>query len=424
MATMPDTSERNWAGNVAYRAERILEPTSIAELRGAVSAGGRVRALGSRHSFTDIADTDGALISLARMPREIEILPGAVRVAGGLRYGDIVGELDAAGRALANLASLPHISVAGAVQTGTHGSGDRVPSLAAAVRAVTLVGPDGELRTVRRGDAEFGGSVVSLGSLGIVTSLELDTEPAYEVAQTVFDGPLWDRILERFDEVSALGHSVSIFTTWAPGDRAQAVWVKRRALAAGPGDAAVADLLGAVRADGPRHPIAGAVAEACSPQLGEPGPWFARLPHFRLDFTPSVGDEVQSEYLVPRQHAAAAIAAVRARGEAISSILHVCEIRTIAADDQWLSPSSGRDSVGLHFTWHRDEQAVRRVLPVLEGALEPFDARPHWGKVFDMGAERLRPLYPRFADFRALRARVDPSGVFGNAFLDRVGLGA
>lgn len=414
----------NWAGNIAYRARRVLRPGSLDELRDALAGSERVRVVGTRHSFNDIADTDGVQVSLEGMPREIEPLDGGVRVSAGLRYGDIAPVLHAHGRALANLASLPHISVAGSVATGTHGSGNGLRSLAAAVRALTLVTADGQIVELRRGDADFPGAVVSLGALGVVTSLELDTEPAYEVAQQVFDGPRWDDVLARFDEVTALGDSVSVFTTWADPDVARQLWVKRRVPSGGlaPIEGEVPAAVGAVPADGPRHPVPGADAAACSTQGGVPGAWFERLPHFRLEFTPSAGDELQSEYLVAREQAVAAIEALRGIAPAVAPVLHVCEVRTVAADDLWLSPSGGRDSVALHFTWRSDEAAARRAVAAVEGALAPFDARPHWGKIFGMDPSDIARRYPRWDDFRALRERMDPRGVFRNGFVERLGL--
>lgn len=413
--------ERNWAGNLEYRAERVARPTSFDELREIVRAGGPLRAVGTRHSFNAIADTTGTLVSLADMPREIDVRDGFVRISGGVRYGDVAPALEAEGRALANLASLPHISVAGAIATGTHGSGDAIPSLAAAARSVTFLTAAGDEVTLSRGDADFGGAAVHLGALGVVTEVELDTEPTYEVEQHVFDAPRWDAILADYDAVTSLGDSVSLFTTWRSAETADQLWVKRRA-SRGPFDAGGAERLGATAADGPRHPIAGVDPAACNEQGGVAGPWLDRLPHFRLDFTPSVGEELQSEFLLPREHAADAIRAVLAIADAISPLLFVCEIRTVAGDETWLSPSSHRDSIALHFTWHRDEQAVRGVLPTLEAALVPFAARPHWGKVFTTPGADVAALYPRLDDFRELRRAMDPDDRFQNDFTRALGL--
>ena len=412
--------ETNWAGNLTYRAVEVREPGSLGELSDIVARTPRVRPLGSRHSFSPIADTDGALVSLARMPHEIEVDTDAVTapVSAGLRHGDLVPALDAAGFALANLASLPHISVAGAVQTGTHGSGDRIGSLATQVLGVEMVTADGEVVSLRRGDPEFDGAVVGLGALGVVTHLTLQLEPAYEIAQTVYDGARWDDVLAGFDAITGAGDSVSLFTTWQDADTIDQVWVKAR-----PGRANADAVLaaGGREADGPRHPVPGVGPEPCTVQGGVPGPWHSRLPHFRLEFTPSAGAELQSEYLIDRRDVLAAIEALRALAPAIAPLLYVCEVREMAADDLWLSPAFGRETVGLHFTWRPDVAGVEGLLPRIEDAL-PESARPHWGKVFTMDADRIRSRYPRWDEFAALRARMDPRGRFTNDYLSRLGL--
>ena len=421
-------TERNWAGNLVYRAREIAAPTSVDELSALITRERRVKVLGSRHSFNDIADTDGVLISLAALaggaPGEPELDSdrGIVRVPGGMRYGELAPWLHERGRALANLASLPHISVAGAVATGTHGSGERIGSLATQVVAVELITGAGETLRLARGDADFDGAVVALGALGVVTALELETEPAYDVAQTVFEGVRWDDALAGFDALQAAGDSVSLFTTWQDANAIDQIWVKQRA---GWGAASRTDMpdlspFGGRPADGPRHPLPGIDPQPCTPQLGEPGPWFERLPHFRLAFTPSAGEELQSEYLVPRTDAVAAITALRALAPRIAPLLQVCEVRTVAADRLWLSMAYGTDAVALHFTWRLDQRAVTALLPEIEAVL-PETARPHWSKLFALGGE-LRARYPRWADFGRLRERCDPDGRFQNEFLERVGI--
>ncbi|HEY8589588.1 MAG TPA: D-arabinono-1,4-lactone oxidase [Naasia sp.] len=407
--------ETNWSGNLVYSAARSVAPRSVEELQEAVEGASAVKARGSRHSFTDIADTTGLAVDTAALPAPFEVSADrtSVRIGGGARYGEVAAALAAEGLALANLASLPHISVAGAVATGTHGSGVRNRSLSAAVRGIELVDGRGELRSFLRGrDAEFEGAVVNLGALGIVTALELDVEPAYEVRQTVYEDLPWEALQANPADVFGAGYSVSLFTDWVSPTVGQ-VWVKQRT----DEQAAPPDLFGALPATRDRHPLPELGAENCTLQLGVPGPWHERLPHFRLEFTPSAGEELQSEYLLPREHALDAIAALRALGPAIAPRLFVTEIRTVAADELWLSPAYGRDSVALHFTWHRDPKGVGALLPELERSLAPFDPRPHWGKVFD--ATQVAGRYPRAEQFLDLRGRLDPHGLFLNAFLRR-----
>ncbi len=399
------SARTNWGGNLTYAATGLVEPSSVAELQRVLPGLEAPRALGSRHSFSRVADTPGVHVSTALLPRSVEVDTDrqVVRVEGAVRYGDLAPVVDGAGWALANLASLPHITVAGAVATGTHGSGDRLGSLATQVTALELVGWDGRPRRVGDGDPDLPGAVVSLGRLGVVTAVELRVEPAYEVAQSVVEQVPLDGVLADLDAVTSLGDSVSLFTTWASPDVLDQVWVKRRT--DGPDRPDPAEVLGGREADGPRHPIPGVDPAPATEQGGVPGPWWTRLPHFRLDHVPSAGQEIQSEYLVPRRHAVAAVEALRGMADRLSGPLQVCEIRTVAADDLWLSGAHGTDVVGLHFTWHLDPAAVSALLPELEGRLAPFGARPHWGKVHREAKLDGAALYPRWGDWLDLLAR-------------------
>jgi FAD/FMN-containing dehydrogenase len=403
----------NWAGNITFRPAQAHRPGSVAELQALVAGSPRVRVLGSGHSFNDIADTSGALVSLAELPAvfEVDSARGLVKVNGAMRYAEVCRRLHLAGFALPNLASLPHISVAGSVATGTHGSGDGNGNLATAVAGLELVTGDGGLLTLDRADPEFPGAVVGLGALGAVVSVTLSVRPAYEVRQYVYDGLAFAELDERFDEIMGSAYSVSLFTDWS-GPRLHQVWRKRI-------DGDEPDLPGAVLAEGPRHPVPGMSPVHCTDQGGIPGPWFARLPHFRPEFTPSSGEELQSEFLLPRRHALDALHALAAIGDRIAPVLQISEVRTIAADELWLSPNYRQDSVGLHFTWIRDAAAVLPVLELVEKRLAPYEPRPHWGKISTLDPAAVRARYPRLADFRGLAERYDPDGKFGNAFLSR-----
>ena len=404
----------NWAGNLTYSASSVHHPRSVEELQEIVAAAPLLRALGSRHSFNAVADTRGVHVSTGSLPDVfvLDVDARTVTVSAGLRHGEVVERLDQQGWAFHNLASLPHISVAGAVATGTHGSGDRNGSLATAVAGLQLVAPDGELREVRRGDDDFAGMIVSLGSVGVVTTVTLDVVPRFEIRQDLFEHLPWTAVHEHFDAITSSAYSVSMFTDWNPTGPHQ-VWTKSRT-----DEPAVTELFGAVPATRELHPLPGVDPGATTRQLGVPGPWWDRLPHFRLEFTPSDGDELQTEYLVPRSSALDAIEAVRALASTLRPLLLVSEIRTIAGDDLWLSPAHDTDCVALHFTWRQDVPAVRAFLPSLDDALAPFAARPHWGKLFETTPERLRLAYPRLDDFRALADRWDPAGKLRNDLTD------
>jgi xylitol oxidase len=392
----------------------------VSEARELVGESGQVRAVGTGHSFNRIADTPGVLISLADLPPVIDVGPGAsVSVAGGVRYGELSEQLNAAGYALPTMASLPHLSVAGAVATATHGSGDAQGNMATVVSGLELITADGGVRTVRRdtGGEEFRGCVVGLGSLGLVTALTLDLVPAFTVRQYVYEGLPAAMLQSHFDEIFGSAYSVSVFTNWR-GDRHSQLWLKVRE---GERDGWQPALrwMDATLADRQLHPIPGGDPGHATQQLGVPGPWHERLPHFRAEFTPSSGAELQSEYLVPRQVAAGAFDALASLGALMAPVLQIAEIRTVAPDDLWLSPSFQRDTVALHFTWIRDIAAVTPVIAAMEHLLTPLGARPHWAKVFGMPPHVVRALYPRSGDFQDLLGRYDPAGKFRNGFIDK-----
>lgn len=405
----------NWAGSHRYAAPSYVEPSSVDELQEIVASTRQVRALGSRHSFNDLADTPGTLVGTARLPHSVEVIDeDTIAVAPWMKYGEIATALRPHGLALHNLASLPHISVAGAIATGTHGSGDNNGNLAGAVAGLTMVGASGELVTLQPADPEFDGAVVSLGALGILTSVLLDVEPAFEVRQSLWEDLSWDALLANLDTVTSAAYSVSVFTPWV-GASAGTVWLKQTV----PGRVR-GELFDARAAVTELHPLPGFDTAPVTAQLGVPGPWGDRLPHFRMNFTPSSGEEIQTEYLVPRARAVEAIQAVRALAARIEPLLLISEIRTTRADSLWLSGSYETDTVNLHFTFKKLPVEVAALLPVLEDVLLPLGARPHWGKWFAAEHSSLRALYPRFDDFRELAGQFDPEGKFRNGYLERV----
>lgn len=408
---------KNWAGNLEYASADVQRPESVAELGKVVARSAKVKALGSRHSFNTVGDTEGTHILLDALPQDISVDAARqkVRVSGGVSYGALCRVLEQSGLAIHNLASLPHISVAGAVQTGTHGSGVNNQALAGAVESIELVRPSGEPAKLARADGdEFLASVVGLGALGIVTGVELVVRPSFRVRQRVLESLPWDRALEGFDAVMSCAYSVSLFNDYA-GDTVSQVWIK-----ALDGEPPLPELFGATAATRPRHPLPDMSAENCTVQLDEAGPWLDRLPHFRHEFTPSNGDELQSEFILPLEHAPAAIQAVRGLADKLAPLLFVSEIRTIAADEFWLSPFYRQQSVALHFTWKPLQPEVEALLPELEELLRPFGSRPHWGKLFTPSGYDWDAIYPRFTDFRALAERHDPLGKFRNSLLDSV----
>jgi xylitol oxidase len=411
---------KNWAGNIEYGTDRLYSADTVAQVQEFVKKQPRLKVLGTHHCFNHIADTTDIFLSVRPMDKVIALDPQArtVTLGAGMSYGQLAPYLHEHGFALQNLASLPHISVAGACSTATHGSGEKNGNLSTAVSALELVTASGEVVNISRkqdGDT-FLGAVVGLGALGAITKVTLDLQPTFMMKQYVYENLPLDQMKEHFDAIEASAYSVSLFTDWQ-NQRINEVWIKSRVEPAVAFNA-TPELFGAKLATKNLHPIAELSAENCTEQMGVPGPWYDRLPHFRMGFTPSAGKELQSEYFVPRKHAVEAILAVERLRDQVSPHLLISEIRTIAADDFWMSPCHKQDSVTIHFTWKPDWPSVSKVLPVIEKELAPFQARPHWGKLFTVSPERLRALYEKMPDFIALAKKYDPQGKFRNDFLN------
>lgn len=410
----------NWAGNITYTAPTIFHPETAEQVQELVARARSVKALGTRHAFNTIADSPDAQLSLQHLDDIVALdrTRNTVTVEAGIRYGTLCQTLHREGYALHNLASLPHISVAGACATATHGSGDGNANLAAAVTALEMVIANGDVVTLTRerdGDT-FQGAVVGLGALGVVTKLTLDLLPTFTIRQDLYENLPLAQLETHFDAITSSAYSVSLFTDWR-GDAINQVWRKSR-VEEGAAFTPEPVWFGATLATRSLHPIASMSAENCTAQMGQPGPWQERLPHFRMEFTPSAGEELQAEYLVPRAHALAALRAVSGLREQIAPLLLISEIRTVADDDLWLSPCYQTPCVGIHFTWKQEWPAVSALLPRIEAALAPFQARPHWGKLFTMFPVPLQSLYPKLPDFQRLMHSYDPDGKFHNAFLE------
>lgn len=418
---LPDNLITNWAGNIQFNTNKVYYPGSVTEVQEVVKKHAKLKVLGSGHCFNRIADSPDYLLSTKALNKVVSLdkHTHTVTVEGGIKYGELAPYLHEQGYALHNLASLPHISVAGSIITATHGSGVGNANLAVPVLALELVLADGSVRTFSKekdGDL-FNGLVVNLGALGVITKVTLALEPAYQMQQVVYENLPLVQLTANFQEIVAAGYSVSLFTDWRQNSFTE-VWIKSKI-----GDNRNSSIepvfYGATAATQHLHPIAGVPAENCTEQLGLPGTWYERLPHFKMGFTPSSGVELQSEYFVASHHAVAAIQAIANVGKQLSPYLFVSEIRTIAADNLWLSPSYQQPTVAIHFTWKQDWPAVSKLLPLIEKELAPFRARPHWGKLFTMPAEILAERYEKLDAFRNLALQLDPTGKFRNEYLNQ-----
>ena len=414
----PVASRENWAGNITYSTDNLLTPGTVEEVRQIVKSTAKLRALGTRHSFNTIADSRFAQISLKRLDQmTIDDKTKTVTVGAGVPYGKLAPYIDERGYSLQNLASLPHISVAGAIATATHGSGLHNQNLASPVVGLEFVTANGEIATLsaEKDGEHFRAAVVHLGAFGVVTNVTLSLLPSYKMAQSVYEHLSFDHLKHDFDAIYSSGYSVSLFTEWQNHEATQ-VWIKRRLL---PGDNNEwpAEFYAAKLATRKLHPVPGHDAEPCTEQQGVPGPWYERLPHFRMNFTPSSGRELQTEYLVPREHAYEAVLAVEKLRDQITPHLFITELRTIAADDFWMSTAYRRDSLAIHFTWKPEWPDVSKILPQIEKQLEPFEPRPHWAKLFTVPPATLQSRYKKLSDFKAFLKTYDPNGKFRNEFL-------
>ena len=406
---------KNWAGNVTFGAERHDAPGTIEELSELVSRSRKIKVQGSRHSFNTIADSDDTLVSLKYFNQIGEPDPAtrSVSIGGGVTYGELAVHLQERGWAVSNLASLPHISVIGACATATHGSGRKNQNLSNQLLDLEVMGPDGNIGHVPAGSEQAKLAAIGLGSIGVITAATVKIEPSFQVRQWVYGDLPFDVVSEDIDAIASQGYSVSLFTNWV-GDHIDQVWIKDREDGSFTGPET---LLGAKRADQKLHPLREMDPVNCTDQLGVSGPWSERLAHFKLEFTPSAGEELQSEFFVDFQFASEAISALRQLGSELAPLLFVSEIRFVAADDLPMSPAFGSDVVALHFTWRPMWEQVRAVLPKIEAALTPFGARPHFGKLFTVPPSRLAEVYPRLSQLKAYAHQVDPEGKFMNDFL-------
>jgi xylitol oxidase len=411
---------RNWAGNVEFSTSNVFYPASVQELQQLIKEKKIIRALGTKHCFNRIADSKYNLISSAAMNKVVALDEKAqqVTVEGGIKYGELCPILDSKGFALHNLASLPHISVAGSISTGTHGSGVTNGNLSTAVSALEIIRADGGIMHLSHdnNDRDFPASVVGLGAIGWISKVTLNVQPRYDMQQFVYENLPLDQLKANFDKIISSGYSVSLFTDWQ-NESINEVWIKNR-IQKGSDNRGVSDFFGARPATKNMHPIASLSAENCTEQLGVPGPWYERLPHFKMGFTPSSGKELQSEYFIPHRNAMDAILAIQKLGKRISPHLFISEIRSIAADNLWLSPCYHQDSVTIHFTWKQEWDQVKILLPLIEKELAPFKARPHWGKLFTISPQVLASCYEKMDDFKRIILSDDPTGKFRNDFID------
>lgn len=405
----------NWSENFTFEATGVERPKTIAQLQDVVAAAPRAKAVGTRHCFTRIADSPGGvLVDTSGLDVGVTVDHDTMTatVPAGWSYSKIVAELEAQGVALPNLASLPHVSIAGATATGTHGSGDTNQVMAACMSGIELVDGEGELRTIDSGHPDLKALSVGLGAFGIFTTLTVDVEPSYLVQGAYFRETSWQNLLDNLDDVMASAYSVNLHAAYSDTN-VRGIWSKYRLEGSEPLDLPD-ELFGMTRVEGQLTPGKNTI-------INEPGPWSERLAHFTPESAPSAeGDELQTEYFVDRKHGAAAINALRKMGADLDPHLHGTEIRTVASDDLWLSPCYRRETLSLGMTWRKHEPEVRALLPRMEEALAPFEARPHWAKLFAYDRSALLDQFEHLDATLTLAESYDPNGTFNNPYLERI----
>ena len=412
---------KNWAGNLEYSTDQVHYPKTVEEIKNIVKSSTKLRVLGSQHSFNTIADSTENLVSSKGLNNVITLneTDHTITVEAGMKYGELVRQLHEMGYALHNLASLPHISVAGSIATATHGSGVKNGNLATGVSALEFVNAEGDTAVLSRKEGDlFDGAVVGLGALGVVTKVTLDLQPTFNMRQVVYRNLPMKELENNFYAIMSSGYSVSLFTDWK-NKNVNEVWIKSRIDTEGSSFTLQPEFYGAKLADKNMHPVEDQPAESCTDQMGVAGPWFERLPHFKMGFTPSTGVELQSEYFVPIEHGYEAMMAVEKLHEKISPHLFISEIRTIDADNLWMSPCYKRACVSIHTTWKQEWDTVINLLPLMEAQLAPFNARPHWAKLFTMPPAVLQSRIEKLVDFKQLVSQYDADGKFRNEFLEK-----
>lgn len=426
----------NWAGNQRSTAALVVRPRTVDEvadaIRAAADAGRKVRAAGSGHSFTGAALTDGHRIDLTDLDTGVHVDTARrlVTVPAGMTLHALNDLLATHGLALPNLGDIDRQALAGAIATGTHGTGTRLHGIASAVTGLTLVLADGTVLecSAQRHTDVFEAARVGLGALGVVTEVELQCVPAFRLHAVERPEPLLP-LLERVQEEADAHDHFELY--WFPHtDRTMTKRnnrVEEGAAVPGPLPAWRAWVDDELMANGLFEQVNRVAARwpATVPTMAQVTGRAQTAREFtdvswRVFCSRRAVRFVESEYAVPRAAVRDVVLALKDWVDRHDEALPFpVEVRLLAADDVWLSTSHGRDTayVAVH-QYHRMQYA--RYFAAFEAIVAEHAGRPHWGKLHTLDAERLRPLYPRFDDFLAVRRKLDPTGLFGNAYLERV----
>ncbi len=421
---------RNWAGDQSCTPLAIQRPRTreqlVAAVASAASAGQRLRVAGSGHSFTEAALTDGTMLRVEALNRVLDADPasGLVKVEAGIVLADLNERLHERGLALENLGDIDRQTLAGAISTATHGTGTGLRNISAQVEAIELVTADGELRSLE-GGGELLAARVGLGALGAIYSVTLRAVPAFTLHRVDTPRPLGE-VLDRFDELADRNDHFEFFV-FPHTDMALTIERNRSELAPKPpgrlgawvSDVLVENTLGdlALRLTRRRPSLIPRLSAAAAKMMSQ-GERLDRSYRIfanerRIRFT-------EMEYALPREHGPEAVRRVlELIGRRGNEVAMPIECRVVAADDALLSPAHERPTayVAVHqyqgMQWRPYFEAVEEIMGSYEG-------RPHWGKRHFQTHETLAGRYPRWADFAAVRDRLDPERAFANEYTERV----
>ena len=429
---------QNWAKTVYYN-HTIHYPKTVEEIQHILQYHAKIRVLGSMHSFNNITklpqEFNGVYISMSNMNQVIKCCRGErVTIQPGITFGELGEYLHERNFGFHNMASLPHITVGGAISTGTHGAGVFNGNLASHVMQVKLISADGKLRTYRIGqDPEFQHIPVSFGLAGIIVEIELDIVPDYDIQQCIYENLPFNTIKKSdYKTAFSSAYSFSIFTQWK-NRKFTSIWAKYRLRKGRNGNEEsimidCPDMNKIKPSSNKVHPLPGGDTSFVSGGIGknykEPG--YVGLPHFLMEGVPSQGEELQSEYFVSSHMFDVVIEVLFHHFEEnpkLYDLLYVSEMRFVAGDKLTLSPQHVLgSSIGFHFTWKKEFDQVVDALKGIENVLKPYNALPHMGKLFTMTGRELEGKYGQrnLRAFQSFVAPLDPLKKFVNPFLQNL----
>uniref|UniRef100_A0A915D0Y3 FAD-binding PCMH-type domain-containing protein n=1 Tax=Ditylenchus dipsaci TaxID=166011 RepID=A0A915D0Y3_9BILA len=414
----------NWGGNFNFSTQDIKYPTTTAGVQQLVKeCKGKIRPVGTRHSFSEIANTNDTLICLVHMNLILSVDPSvpSVTVQAGITYTDLIPFLQSIGLAIPMMASLGEISIAGAINTAVHGSGAGIGNLATQVLGLQMVLADGSVVQYSKGqnDTELAAATVGLGALGIVTQVTLQAQPTYNLAINVFENMDMSVLDTQLYNITHSGYAINMWSTFGTPGVLDQVWITTKVDSNGVNAYGnVSQLYGAPAATAQSSPIAALPPTYVVPQMGIVGPYYERLTDYDLGLSGQEGQQTQSEYYVDFDDFVPALKALQTLSAEINAVVYVALFRITEKDELWMSPQYKKTTMAIHFSWQPKLDQVMALLPKIEAALAPFNPIPHWGKLYTLKPEQYLPLLPKYPEWREQVELHDPTHKFRNKWLE------